>query len=78
MDKKMNLPGTLLTVSALAFSAAATSAFAQVPGDSGYLIDARGNAVRAAVAGVCVKTNYWTPAHATAECDPDLLPRGRS
>jgi OOP family OmpA-OmpF porin len=29
--------------------------------------------VRAAGAGVCVRTSDWTPARAIAECDPDLV-----
>jgi OOP family OmpA-OmpF porin len=41
--------------------------------NQGYLIDARGAPVRAAGAGVCVRTTDWTPARAVAECDPDLV-----
>jgi OmpA-OmpF porin, OOP family len=41
--------------------------------NQGYLIDSSGNPVRAAGAGVCVRTSDWTPARATAECDPDLV-----
>jgi len=75
MDKKMTLPGAFFTASAIVLTAAATGAWAQTSPINGYLIDARGVPVRAAVAGVCVKTSYWTPAMATAECDPDLVPR---
>ena len=39
----------------------------------GYLTDSRGGVVRAAGAGVCVRTSQWTPALAVAECDPDLV-----
>jgi OOP family OmpA-OmpF porin len=41
--------------------------------NQGYLIDGSGNPVRAAGAGVCVRTSDWTPARAIAECDPDLV-----
>jgi OmpA-OmpF porin, OOP family len=41
--------------------------------NQGYLIDSLGQPVRAAGAGVCVKTTDWTPARAIAECDPDLV-----
>jgi len=63
-----------LNLSAAALMMTAGIASAQV--DQGaYLIDARGAAVRAAGYGVCIRTNTWTPAQATAQCDPDLLPR---
>lgn len=40
----------------------------------GYLTDKGGAAVKAPRAGnVCVRTRQWTPALATAECDPDLV-----
>src|SRR5688500_15822034 len=41
--------------------------------NQGYLLDSQGNVVRAAGAGVCVRTSDWTPARAVAECDPDLV-----
>ena len=41
--------------------------------NQGYLLDSQGNVVRAAGAGVCVRTSDWTPARAIAECDPDLV-----
>jgi OOP family OmpA-OmpF porin len=77
MHKKMKLPGSLLSVSAIALAAAATGAFAQAPASqSGYLTwGGTTNAVRAGVAGVCVRTNFWSPAMATEQCDPDLVPR---
>ena len=46
------------------------AAHAQV---SGYVTDTRAAHVRAA--GSCVRTGYWTPALANAECDPDLVPK---
>ena len=63
-----------LTLSAAALMMTAGTAIAQT--DRGaYLIDSRGTAVRAAGYGVCVRTSTWTPAQATAQCDPDLLPK---
>lgn len=49
-----------------------------VPGVSaahgGYLLDSSGNPVRSAY-GQCWRTGGWTPAMATADCDPDLMPK---
>lgn len=42
------------------------------PEKTGYLIDTRGILVKTAY-GLCVRTGYWTPAMAIAECDPDLV-----
>jgi OOP family OmpA-OmpF porin len=41
--------------------------------NQGYLMSSDGSVVRAAGAGVCVRTSDWTPARAIAECDPDLV-----
>ena len=38
----------------------------------GYVTDARGEVVKSGY-GLCWRTGYWTPAHATKECDPDLV-----
>ena len=63
-----------LNLSAAALMMTAGLASAQV--DRGaYLITTTGEAVRAAGYGVCVRTSNWTPAQATEQCDPDLLPR---
>ena len=63
-----------LNLSAAALMMTAGLASAQV--DRGaYLITTTGEAVRAAGYGVCVRSNNWTPAQATEQCDPDLLPR---
>lgn len=76
MDKKMKFPAVLFSASAIALAAFAGSAAAQTPGESAYLTwGGTSNVVRAAVPGVCVRTSYWTPAHATEQCDPDLVPR---
>ena len=57
-----------------ALGLSAVAAFAQAPNNSGYLQDSRG-AVTKSGAGLCWRTGYWTPAMATAECDPDLVPK---
>ena len=63
-----------LNLSAAALMMTAGLATAQV--DRGaYLITSTGEAVRAAGYGVCVRSANWTPAQATEQCDPDLLPR---
>jgi OmpA-OmpF porin, OOP family len=63
-----------LQIGAAAVLMTAGAAMAQT--DRGaYLIDGAGNAVRAASYGVCVRTGNWTPAQATEQCDPDLLPK---
>ena len=41
---------------------------------SGYWVDSSGVPVRSGF-GACWHAGYWTPAMATAECDPDLMPR---
>jgi OOP family OmpA-OmpF porin len=39
-----------------------------------YASDGRGNTARDS-SGDCWRTGYWTPAMATYECDPELLPK---
>jgi len=58
----------------LATLALPAGSYAQDAKNQGYLVDTQGqNAiVRAAGAGVCVRTSDWSPARAVAECDPDL------
>lgn len=48
-----------------------TQAVAQVK-PLAYLQDSRGVVVKNST-GLCWRTGYWTPAQATAECDPDLV-----
>lgn len=55
---------------ALAISAGA--AFAHDVPNAGYLTDNRGNVVKNNFKE-CWHTGYWTPAMATAECDPGLV-----
>lgn len=52
----------------------APTAFGQSGETTGYLIDQRGVAARSG-GGLCWRTGYWTPAMASEECDPDLLPK---
>jgi OmpA-OmpF porin, OOP family len=48
------------------------------PGTSpGYVTDSRGGAVKSGY-GLCWRTQWWTPAVATAECDPDLVKKPAS
>lgn len=66
---------SLVTLGALSLSAASVEVAAQAQ-NSGYALGgATGSVVRAGVAGVCVRTGFWTPALANTECDPDLVPR---
>jgi len=51
---------------------AVSAAFAHDVPNAGYLIDTRGNVVKNNY-NECWRTGYWTPAMATAECDPDLV-----
>ena len=60
---------SIALVSASAFSGASFAA------NEGYLVDSGSNAVKAATAGVCVRTGSWSPAQANALCDPDLAPK---
>lgn len=50
-----------------------TQAVAQVK-PLAYVQDGRGVVVKNST-GLCWRTGYWTPAQATAECDPDLVPK---
>ena len=65
--------GSLLAITTVALCALSAGVFAQTP--NGYVRDASGNVVRALGYGTCVRTGYWTPALAIAECDPDLVPK---
>lgn len=56
----------------IALAVAAGSAFAHDVTNAGYLTDTRGNVVKNNF-NECWHTGYWTPAMATAECDPGLV-----
>jgi len=61
---------SLLAATAIAFSAFTATASAQ-SSNSGYLMDLRGGVAKSGF-GLCWRTGSWTPAMATAECDPDI------
>jgi OmpA-OmpF porin, OOP family len=63
----------LVLGAALALGIGATAAFAQ---DGGYWQEPAGNnIVWKNATGLCWRAGYWTPAMATVECDPDLVPK---
>ncbi len=64
-----------LIVAGIAAASLPVMSIAQDTKNQGYLVDTHGqNAIiKAAGAGVCVRTSDWTPARAVAECDPDLV-----
>lgn len=71
-----NIKQSLLLSVLLGVSGAAV---AQTPGIDtkgtvGYVIDQRGYVAKSGF-GLCWRTNYWTPAMAIEECDPDLVKR---
>ena len=53
--------------------AASTSPALGQSSTNGYVTDSRGAVIKSASA-LCVRTGYWTPAMAIADCDPDLVP----
>ena len=62
-----------LLSAAVALGLGVTSAYAE---NEGYLIaPVSGNIVVKNSTGLCWRTGYWTPAMATTECDPDLVPK---
>ncbi|HUW49673.1 MAG TPA: OmpA family protein [Sulfuricella sp.] len=71
MKKNLVKQFTLGIMMAAGISAAGAT-FAHDVANAGYLIDTRGNVVKNNY-GQCWRTGYWTPAMATAECDPDLV-----
>ena len=63
----------LVLSAAVALGMSATSAIAQ---DKGYIVaPTSDNVVVKNPFGLCWRTGYWTPAMATLECDPDLVPK---
>jgi len=63
---------SLLAISAMALCMVSPGAFAQTP--NGY-VQSQGGTLKAQNYGTCVRTSYWAPSMATAECDPDLMPK---
>ncbi|PIQ10241.1 MAG: hypothetical protein COW70_14020 [Hydrogenophilales bacterium CG18_big_fil_WC_8_21_14_2_50_58_12] len=62
----------VLSLTLITGVSAAGAAFAHEVPNAGYLIDTRSNVVKNSY-NQCWRTGYWTPAMATAECDPDLV-----
>ncbi len=62
----------LLGMLAMASLTTAGVAAADEPGNGAYLTDSSGKVVKSGT-GLCWRTGAWTPAMATAECDPDLV-----
>ena len=62
----------LVLSAVLALGMGATSALAQ---DNGYVTAPASGVLVKNSFGLCWRTGYWTPAMATMECDPDLVPK---
>jgi len=71
MNKLAKHTALVLSV-ALALGMGATSAFAQ---DNGYVQAPVSGVTVKDPFGLCWRTGYWTPAMATMECDPELMPK---
>ena len=67
-----NRVASIVLAGSMAIGLFAPSAGAQQA--SGYLTDQRGEVVKDPF-GLCWRTGYWSPAMATKECDPDLVPK---
>ncbi|WVN42178.1 OmpA family protein [beta proteobacterium MWH-UniP1] len=52
----------------------AAPAAAQAPAQANGYVQSLGGTVKSGF-GLCWRTGYWTPQMATAECDPDLVPK---
>ncbi len=70
----MNILSTKEMVLLTAGLMLATMTMDAVAENSGYVTDARGSVVRSGT-GLCWHTSAWTPEHANAVCDPDLMPK---
>ncbi len=62
----------LVLSAALMLGLGLTSAYAE---NEGYLVAPTSGVVVKNPFGLCWHTGYWTPAMATLECDPDLVPK---
>ncbi len=74
MIKNLTKPSLVLAASAIALGTLTTNVAAQSGSKDGYLQDTRGGLVKTPF-GLCVRTGFWSPAMAIAECDPDLVPK---
>jgi OOP family OmpA-OmpF porin len=72
MINKFLKSSLLLAACAMALGTFAIGA--QAADNSAYLQDTRGAVVKSPF-NLCWRTGYWSPAMATAECDPDLVPK---
>lgn len=73
--KKMNntfIRQFALIIALVAGVSAAGIVFAHDVPNAGYMVDSRGNVVKNSY-NQCWRTGYWTPALATAECDPEFV-----
>lgn len=75
---KSKMSGIVSIVSMLVvmagFAVSPQSASAQAPAQPNGYVQSSGGTVKSGF-GLCWRTGYWTPQMATAECDPDLVPR---
>ena len=62
----------LILGAALTLGLGVNSAYAE---DNGYVQAGNANVTVKNPFGLCWRTGYWTPAMATTECDPDLVPK---
>jgi OmpA-OmpF porin, OOP family len=65
----------LFLLTALTLGLGANSACAEVSGVNGYVQAGNANVTVKDPFGLCWRTGYWTPAMATTECDPELVPK---
>ncbi len=72
---RTDLKTLILAVAAAAFAGAFYQSGAIAQGaNQGYVTDTRNEIVKTPF-GLCVRTGFWSPAMAIAECDPDLVPK---
>lgn len=69
----MNNKRLSIILAAIGTIASVAPALADTPSGA-YLTDSR-NVVAKSGFGLCWRTSSWTPASATAECDPDIVPK---
>ncbi|HUX24411.1 MAG TPA: OmpA family protein, partial [Burkholderiales bacterium] len=62
----------LILAAAAALGISASTAYAQ---DNGYVQAPVSGVTVKDPFGLCWRTGYWTPAMATEECDPELMPK---
>jgi OOP family OmpA-OmpF porin len=74
--RKTLLQSALIAVVTVAALAPATS-MAQAQNDPGHWYNPQGIVWKNST-GLCWRSGSWTPANATAECDPELMPRAEA